>query len=303
MKKDEYMKILKDNLQSLTLDEQNEALQYYYDYFEDSNYSEEDVIKELGTPEEVAEKIKKEFSNVPVKKSGNSKKQTEENESSNYNSLFYEFNNNEVKNVELVFAAAEVICISGDHFAVETRGILEENISCYIKDETLICKNGNHFQNFRFFSHARKPGFAPRILITVPENCEINKLNVKIDAGRFETHKLNIKCKTGFVEVGAGNCVLNGISGRDFKIRCGMGNLNLIGAITGISDIDCGMGNVKLELSGNIENYSYDTKVGLGSIEINNEKKSGFGQNFSQAKKENHFSINCGMGSVKILIG
>ena len=40
MTKKQYMTALKNNIQSLTLDEQNEALQYYSDYFDDANDDE-----------------------------------------------------------------------------------------------------------------------------------------------------------------------------------------------------------------------------------------------------------------------
>ena len=60
------------------------------------------------------------------------------------------------------------------------------------------------------------------------------------------------------------------------------------------------MGNVKLTLKGNIEEYSYDGKVGLGDLKINNEKKSGVGQIECSQKKGNHLSVNVGMGNVTI---
>ena len=40
MTREEYLTALKNNIQSLTLDEQNEALQYYSDYFDDANDDE-----------------------------------------------------------------------------------------------------------------------------------------------------------------------------------------------------------------------------------------------------------------------
>ena len=54
MTREEYMSALKNNIQSLTVDEQNEALQYYEDYFDEAN-DDQKVMNELGTPEEVAE--------------------------------------------------------------------------------------------------------------------------------------------------------------------------------------------------------------------------------------------------------
>ena len=35
MTKEEYLKVLQENLRSLTIDEQKEAMQFYMDYFEE----------------------------------------------------------------------------------------------------------------------------------------------------------------------------------------------------------------------------------------------------------------------------
>ena len=56
MTRKQYMTALKNNIQSLTLDEQKEALQYYEDYFEEAG-DDKKVMEELGSPEEVAEVV------------------------------------------------------------------------------------------------------------------------------------------------------------------------------------------------------------------------------------------------------
>lgn len=62
MKRMEYMERLEQLLLVLPEEEREEALQYYHDYFEDAGAEkEEDVIRELGTPEEVAAKIRAGF--------------------------------------------------------------------------------------------------------------------------------------------------------------------------------------------------------------------------------------------------
>ena len=53
MNREEYLAELKKLLKSLTLDEQNEALQYYADYFDEAD-DDQKVIAELGSPEELA---------------------------------------------------------------------------------------------------------------------------------------------------------------------------------------------------------------------------------------------------------
>ena len=59
MKRKEYMERLEQLLLVLPEEEREEALQYYNDYFDDAGVEkEEQVMKELGSPEEVAAKIR-----------------------------------------------------------------------------------------------------------------------------------------------------------------------------------------------------------------------------------------------------
>ncbi len=62
MKRKEYMERLEQLLLVLPYEEREEALQYYNDYFDDAGVENEDrVIRELGSPEEVAAKIRAGF--------------------------------------------------------------------------------------------------------------------------------------------------------------------------------------------------------------------------------------------------
>lgn len=303
MTKDEYLLNIKKNLTTLTIDEQNQALEYYRDYFEEGGFDEKKVLEELGSPEEVAEKIKEELSNILVKVNKEKSKENKKEYSGGETALYYQFDKEDVKNLNLNFGAADIVCISGDKFSIETRGIEEENLICNLDNTGTLCiKNQNHLQSFNFFSHTKKSGFAPRILISIPDNTSINELNLFIGAGKFETHRIELSVSRGTIEVGAGSCVIDGLNAMSLKAKCSMGNLNIRGRIKGKSYIDCGMGAINLDLIGNIDDYSVDSKVGLGSVIINDNKNEGINKVFTQIVKENHFSVNCGMGSVKIKI-
>ena len=307
MTRDEYMTALKNNIQSLTVDEQNEALQYYSDYFDDAG-DDAKVMEELGTPEEVAKVIRERFSNTLVKdsnaKENNDKEENSSGSSGRYEALYYEFKNSDVKNVDFSFGAAEVVMIPGKKFSVETRGIAKDNLLCRIDGEkTLVVKNLNKLSGFNFFNHNDRPGrIVPRILISVPEGAQLERFKAAIGAGNFVTKDISVSFEKGIVDVGAGNFVLKKIEGNNINMRCGMGNLNVEGSIKGVSNIDCGMGAIKLSLAGNAADYSYDAKVGLGDFKFNDEKRSGVCQVYASDRKANHFSVNCGMGSVNIIM-
>lgn len=303
MNREQYLSELKNNILSLTIDEQNEALQYYSDYFEEAD-NDEKVISELGTPEELAKTIIEKFANalVDTKSSKDESQDTTSEDGSVYeDALYYEFDKSKVRDLVMSFGAAEVVVISGSNYSIETRGIAAEAMNCHLSSDGVLTINNSKRLNLNFWSHDRKSRIVPRILVTIPEVAKLNKFKISVGAGNFKAKNINVCCQQGTVDVGAGKILLQSVFGGKLNIRCGMGDLEYKGSITGRSNIDCGMGSVKLELKGKSDDYSYDAKVGLGDFKFNNEKKSGVCQVLNNVKKENHFSVNCGMGSVSIM--
>ena len=66
MTREEYLNELKSSIMSLTTDEQAEAIEYYTDYFEEAD-DDEKVMRELGTPEELAKTIIEKFAKTVEK--------------------------------------------------------------------------------------------------------------------------------------------------------------------------------------------------------------------------------------------
>ena len=305
MTREEYLNELKSSIMSLSSDEQAEAIQYYSDYFDEAD-DDEKVMRELGTPEELAKTIIEKFANalVDTKKAGEGDSEQEESTSSSegysIDALYFEFEKSQVKNLSLDFGAAEVAVIEGNKYCIETRGLPEEALNCYLnKEGTLVVSNAHRF-NLNFWSHNRRSRIVPRVLVTLPANASVGKLRIGVGAGKLVSRKLSLSCNSGNINVDAGNLVLDGIFGGKINMRCGMGNLEFKGSVTGNVNLDCGMGSVNIELKGDPKSYSYDAKVGLGDFRFNGEKKSGVCQIYNNQKLENHFSVNCGMGSVNI---
>lgn len=58
MNRDEYLKQLRSYLNNMPLDEVDNVMEYYFEYFSEAGVeNEQDIIKELGTPQELAKKI------------------------------------------------------------------------------------------------------------------------------------------------------------------------------------------------------------------------------------------------------
>jgi len=312
MTREEYLKQLKNNIMSLTTDEQDEAIQYYSDYFEEAD-NDETVMAELGTPEELAKTIidkcanalAKQKSSVKEDEAADSDDSSDNSTSGNgfgssQDSLFFKFSKDSVKSLSINLKAAEAVIITGNCYAIETRGIERDAMTCTLNSEGTLIVNNEKRINLNFFNHNRNNRFVPRILITIPANAKLDKVRFAIGAGDCRAKDVALHCNYCNIDVGAGNMMIKSFFCGKADLRCGMGNINYDGTIAGSSNIDCGMGNITMNLKGDPEDYSYDAKVGLGDFKFNNEKKSGVGQVLNNHKKKNHFSVNCGMGSINI---
>ena len=310
MTKKAYLKKLENLIQALPEEERKEALDYYSSYFDDAD-DDEKVFQELGKPEELAKAIIEKFSCVPAKKNLAEKvesdeeeffdaKQNDGNQSGEKKSFFFE--KDKVKNLGISIGVGNVFLRNGKDFQVETRGINSENFRCEINQAgTLIIENRRNIPGKRFFSHDSKSHWCPRFLITLPAETVLENLKINLGAGQLRSEKLNLTSVRTMLDVSAGNFELSGIKSSVNSIRCGMGNVKINGIFTEYTEIDCGMGSVQIKMPVTSEKYSYEGKVAMGNIQFAKEKRSGFAQNYSGARSENHFSIKCGMGEVKVL--
>jgi len=302
MTRNEYLSRLRSCIQALPLEEQTEALEFYQDYFADAD-NDEAVISELGRPEELAETIKAKFACVPAQanKFEKNKSRSDFKTRTSSSGRSFVFDSKDIRALDLSFGAAEVVVISGDHYSVETRGMDLNDIQCEVTPYgTLAIDNQRKVPCPHFLRYGDRKNWHARILLTIPENAKLDTVKIRIGAGSLITKGVSITTSRIGLDVGAGRLVFKGINGGLCDIHCAMGNIEASGSFTGFSKIDCAMGNVKLLVNGLSSDYSYDAQVGLGEVKFDKDKKSGIGSGCT-SRKENHFSINCGMGAVNVI--
>lgn len=292
MTRQEYLQELKYELKNLPVEEQEEALEYYRGYFEDAD-DDEEVIKEFGSPEELAKTITEKFASVPsIRKSERNEKR---------DGAYGAFTNDEVRSLDISLGIAEIVMVEGETFSVDYRGIAPGDITTGLSPfGTFYIKNTAKIPDFTNWKHKDTDEFKPRILIKIPSGCELDLFKLHIGAGSFSAKTINFKSERSYIDVGAGNIILNNVEGGPANLKCGMGNITYSGKVTGLVKADCGMGNITMNLKGNPEDYSIYAHVALGSVKFNNIKKSGVGNIECTEQKRNHFSVNCGMGNVSI---
>ncbi len=173
---------------------------------------------------------------------------------------------------------------------------------CELNDAgTLIIENRKVFPKKKFFSHDDKMHLAPRILITLPDDANLDNTRINLKAGQIKSKQLNISSAKTMIEVSAGNIEISGIKSNMTAISANMGNISFSGLLSGFTKVESRMGSVNIKMNASAQNYSYDSKIAMGTVKFDRDRRSGLSQNYSGDKKENHFSIQCSMGEVKVL--
>ncbi len=155
------------------------------------------------------------------------------------------------------------------------------------------------------------------LVIYIPENFNLNKINIEAGAGKVEIENLNAESLD--LELGAGEasisnlnvtsrCKLEGGAGRlnvlngnlnNLDLDMGMGEVNINALITGNSDIDAGIGTLNLNLQGSKADYRIRLDKGIGNIRINGENISN-GSTYGEGA--NLIKIDDGIGNINITV-
>ena len=297
MTRQQYLAELRHELSTLPVEEQEEALEYYRGYFEDAD-NDEEVMSEFGSPAALAQTIKEKFASVPDITHRPQQNEGTDGESGNFSS-------DEVRSLDISLGIAEIVMAKGENFSVAYRGLSSGDIRYGLSPfGTFTVESTGPLTGLNFWRHnnAHSDLNHPRILIKIPEHTKLDLLRLHIGAGSFSAKDIDIVSARSYIDVGAGNIVLNRVCSTAGKLQCGMGNISYTGTLGGLVNIDCGMGNVSLNLDGREEDYSLSAKVGLGHVRMNELKKDGIGTLLCTDQKQNHFSVNCGMGAVTIKI-
>ena len=126
-----YLRELKKNLSSLSEAEIADAIAYYSNYFDDAN-DDQKVINELGTPAELAQMIIEKSQKHLAQVKNQEQAEDADSQDESRDALYFEYDRNVVKGLQLNFGAAEVVLISGKNLCVESRGIDEDALKLEI---------------------------------------------------------------------------------------------------------------------------------------------------------------------------
>lgn len=289
MTKYEYLAELEKNLDMLSYQDKNQAMEYYENYFEDAGRENvQTVIEQLGNPVDLAKSITEGFPGVPANLPPTK-------------TDYAEYNNEAIKSIDAKFGACRVVVTESEIFSVEQKNMGTNKVEVNLtSDGTLNISNKQNILGIFSGLSLRKDGFCPTVLITVPKNLLLENLVIDIGAGSFEAKEVNINCKKAKLSVGGGQLIIKDFSSLQTELNCGMGSIDVQGKLTEKINAECGMGSIQATVLGSESDYSYKAQVGLGEVKIGNNTISGLSQYVSSIEAKNQITANCGMGTIKV---
>lgn len=212
----------------------------------------------------------------------------------------------DIVSIRLDIQAADVTIRNGDVIALESniRGLSVDEKNGVLK----VVENGR--RGWRIQDNRAA------LVLTLPEEYELDNANIATKAGRLTVGRLNAKSASlelgagevmitrlnarsrAKIEGGAGAVSINGGSIHNLDADMGVGALAMAVELRGRSEIDCGVGELKLALVDSMDNYRIDLDKGIGRATVNdNELRNG--ETFGTG--DNTVSIDGGVGEITVV--
>lgn len=201
--------------------------------------------------------------------------------------------------------------------------------SCELRDGVLKVNPGNVDIHITVFGEGKKfrKGDIEKdmVLITVPCGMHFEEIDLSIGAGKAKFKNNSTTYDRAEIEVGAGTVSVDNLtveghmeveSGAgtvellNFKaasasVDCGVGKMNLHGAVDGNIDINCGVGSVEMELDAVEADYNYEINCAVGAILVNGSKRGvglfSYSTKLHNADAKGKINMSCGVGRIELL--
>jgi len=214
-----------------------------------------------------------------------------------------EFENNNIKRLDINLEFTNLTIKTGDSFKIETDNT---NINYKQENEELqIEENNKWFSNY----------IEKELILYFPEDIILEKVKIATGAGKIhietlKTENLSFELGTGETEIqnlnifkeceidsGAGKLSILGGIINDIDLDMGVGEVNLACNLTGKNEINAGVGSLNIDLQGEKESYKIQADKGLGSIKIDGKEISS-GDTFGNG--DTYIEVDGGIGNIKI---
>ncbi|MCI8403082.1 MAG: DUF4097 domain-containing protein [Lachnospiraceae bacterium] len=251
----------------------------------------------------------------------------------------WDFSAETIENLSMDVGAGTLRIEPGDHYQVEVWGF-DERVNVKVRNRTLYV-DCEAYDLFGWISSgASYESACPTVVVTVPEDADLGKVDCKVgignltadwlraktvridvDAGSFScsqleaTEKIEIDVDAGgaeilygscqgklTVDVDAGSAWLYDFLAADTVFDVDAGDLVFNGSIEGNWKADCDVGSMEIWLTRGETDYNYMIDNDMGSVQVGSKDFSGM-SNTKNLLNDAEFTgtIDCDMGSVTVM--
>lgn len=278
MNKDEFLKALKGDLSDLRVSDVDEIIAYFDEMIEDKKdegLSEEEIIKGLSSPREIALVLKGQD------EKGNSEKTSEDDEY-----LVYQTEGSTLNEIVIDDVFHDIKVSEGDDDFVTFIYPKEDKYLYRIKNKgqkLKISRNDDHFFSAKIFKERKgtklilPKGYGDSLKVeTVSGNTTISDVNLaflKIESVSGSVDLERVFARTGKVEVVSGDLRGDELRGKEFKVEMVSGKARIEALQYDFIKIETVSGNVDIEIEGKEEDYAISYEKILKSYKIREELK------------------------------
>ncbi|MEE1314827.1 MAG: DUF1700 domain-containing protein [Faecalimonas sp.] len=314
MNRAEFMRRLEELLSDVSESDRQDAISYYNDYFDEAGKEkEEQVIRELGSPEQVARTIRAERKGAAKTEPPKAKRKTW---------------------LIVLLVVLGVFALGGF--------LLEEILDDLIEDYYTVRNypaGGSIQENPS--TQTNQPAQTVQETFTNLD-IELGVGELELCYGDVEQVQIEQKDVTGFksyvkeytlcveggkkvginqggghitiviprdmtfeevdLEIGAGKATVDAMLARELDIQVGAGKATLSGVDVNVLSAEVGAGELAVQLVGAQTDYNYDVECGMGDILIGSGRYTGIGseQHFANAGAMRNVELECGIGKLQL---
>jgi hypothetical protein len=228
-----------------------------------------------------------------------------------------------VRSLDFDIGYGEVNIEEGSTFSIDAENMVSDGFESYVSGGTWYIREKYDSMvdifgwKFSLKQIIHWGDYSPDITITIPRDFvaesfildigagevdadEIHAVDgaFSVDAGRLKIDRLTVNERSTY-NVGTGEMILNDIAVNDITVECGIGNVDIYGTITGDNEITCGIGRIKLDLTGDEDDYSYRISAGIGNVVIDNRSYHSIDKSINN-DSDNNLKLDCGIGNITV---
>lgn len=327
MDRNEFMEKLRQGLLKMPYQKAEKVLQEYTNIFDQrGSEKEEETVKQLGNPEEIAKDIMNQY----YKRYPEEEKLTEVETKLPRSRQTYKgigklqiialiilgltalicLSGNQIRDrlgpinenntgsvlssfdeIELIGGATNITICKGEQFEIRdiTRG--KNNINYKIKDKKLILTG---YKALNFFEGDDED---ESIYLTIPKDIKLDKVTLHSGLGNIKVE--NITSDSLIIYGGMGDVTVDDIKLNNLHAKVGMGNINIFGELNGKIKVVGGMGDVCIKTALSETDYNVYIKQWLGDVKINGSKYKTSEMIHEGAMNE--ITLELGLGDIEVV--